>query len=110
VVEMVGILLPSTFITPPWDTSWLTMRRGAWRGPNGPGSASGASPNGNGRVNSPIISGPPGGSKSSIQDQYVWLYLERDRANIVSMADLGKVDDKSRKGMSHIQSVNPTNV
>jgi hypothetical protein len=29
--------------------------------------------------------------------------MKEIRANIVSMADLGKVDDKSRKGISHIQ-------
>lgn len=71
-------------------------RRGAWRGgpPNGNG---GGQQNQNSRNNSLTISGPPGGSKTSIHDQSVHSSLLSDTLLIISMAELGMVDDKSRK-------------
>jgi hypothetical protein len=72
-------------------------RRGAWRGgpPNGNGSGQ---QNQNTRINSLTISGPPGGSKTSIHDQFVHSSLLSDTLLMISMAGLGLVDDQSRKG------------
>jgi hypothetical protein len=47
----------------------LIIRRGAWRGgaPNGNGNQ-----NQNARANMTTISGPPGGPRTSIHDQYIY--------------------------------------
>ena len=63
----------------------------------------GGQQNQNSRNNSLTISGPPGGSKTSIHDQYVLSSLPYNplflyHILISSMAELGMVDDKSRKG------------